>query len=155
MSKSRRSSSASANSETRCCRLEWRPSRWLGALLWSLALLAPFSLIASDLPRGVAWPLALVVSVRAMSDARRYRTQPHRQLAIPAGRGAATCDGQRIGALQLGWRGPLAFLRWRDAAGARQWLSFWPDTLPAGTRRELKLAMQRREAASDEASMAG
>ena len=61
MSKSRRSSSASANSETRCCRLEWRPSRWLGALLWSLALLAPLSLIASDLPRGVAWPLALVV----------------------------------------------------------------------------------------------
>ena len=33
MSKSRRSSIASAP-----CRLEWRPSRWLGAMLWSLAL---------------------------------------------------------------------------------------------------------------------
>ena len=52
-------------------------------------------------------------------------------------------------------RGPLAFLHWRDRHGHRHRASFWPDTLPAGMRRELKIAMQRREAASDRPSMAG
>ncbi|WP_240906136.1 hypothetical protein [Thermomonas sp. HDW16] len=80
---------------------------------------------------------------------------PPRQLVIPAGRGTATCDGERIDDLQLGWRGPLAFLRWRDGEGRRQRASLWPDRLPAGMRRELRIAMQRREAASDSASMAG
>ena len=150
MSKSRRSSIASAP-----CRLEWRASRWLGAMLWSLALFAPFSLIASDLPRGVAWPAALVACAWGVFDARRYRATPARELTIPAGRGAASCGGERIDGLQLGWRGPLAFLSWRDDAGRRHRASFWPDTLPAGMRRELRIAMQRREAASDRASMAG
>jgi len=124
-------------------------------MLWALVFLAPFSLIASDLPRGVAWPLALVVSVRAMLDARRYRMRPPQRLAIPSGRGAATCGGQRLDGLQLRWRGPLAFLRWRDAQGRGHRVSFWPDTLDAGMRRELRIAMQRREAASEGPSMAG
>ena len=150
MSKSRRLSDISAP-----CRLEWQPSRWLGAKLWSLALLAPFSLIASDLPRGVAWPLALVAGAWAILDARCYRAMPPRRLVIPAGRAAATCDGERIDDLGVGWRGPLAFLHWRDRHGRRHRASFWPDTLPAGMRRELKIAMLRREAASDDASVAG
>ncbi len=124
-------------------------------MLWSLALLAPSSLLASDLPQWLAWPLALVVAARAILDARRYRAMPPRRLAIPAGRGAATCDDERIDHLRLDWRGPLAFLRWRDAQGRRHRTSFWPDTLDAGMRRELRIAMQRREAASGTASMAG
>ena len=155
MSKSRRSSNASASPEQACCRLGWRPSRWLGAMLWSLALLAPFSLLASDLPRAWAWPLALAAAAWAIFDARRQRAIPARLLLIPTGRGAPTCDGERMHGLQLRWRGPLAFLHWRDARGRRRRASFWPDTLPAGTRRELKLALQRREAASGAASMAG
>ncbi len=124
-------------------------------MLWSLAFLAPFSLIATDLPRVIAVPLALAAIAWAIFDARRYRSMPARQLTIPTGRFDASCDGERIDALQLGWRGPLAFLRWRDAQGRRHRASFWPDTLPAGMRRELKIAMQRREAASGAASMAG
>jgi toxin CptA len=150
MSKSRRSSIASAP-----CRIEWRPSRWPGAMLWSLAVLAPLSLLASDLPRAWAWPLALLACAWAIFDARRYRAMPPRQLTIPDGRRAATCDGERIDALQVGWRGPLAFLRWRDAQGRRQRASCWPDTLPAGMRRELRIMMHKRDAASDPASMAG
>ena len=150
MSKSRRSSIASAP-----CRLEWRPSRWLGAMLWSLACLGPFSLIASDLPRSLAWPLAVAAGVWAIFDARRYRAMPARQLTIPAGRGVATCDGERIDALQVGWRGPLAFLRWRDGLGRWHRVSLWPDRLPAGMRRELRIAVIRRDAAADPASMAG
>ena len=124
-------------------------------MLWSLALLAPFSLIASDLPRFVAWPLALVAVAWAIVDARRYRAKPARQLVIPSGCGVATCDGERIDTLQVGWRGPLAFLRWRDADGRQHRASCWPDTLPAGMRRELRIVMQKRDAASDPASMAG
>lgn len=150
MANSRRSSNASVP-----CRIEWRPSRWLGAMLWSLAFLAPFSLIATDLPPSVAWPLALVAGAWAVLDARRYRAIAARRLTIPAGRAEASCDGERIGALRVGWRGPLAFLCWRDAQGRRHRVSFWPDTLPAGMRRELRIAMQRRDAASDRASMAG
>lgn len=150
MSKSRRSSIASAP-----CRIEWRPSRWLGAMLWSLAVLAPLSLLASDLPRAWAWPLALLACAWAVRDARRQRALPPRRLLIPAGRGAATCDGGRIDGLQVGWRGPLAFLQWRDGDGRRQRAAFWPDTLDAGMRRELRIAMMRRDAAPDTASMAG
>ena len=150
MSKSRRSSNTFVP-----CRLEWRPSRWLGAMLWSLALLAPLSLVASDLPRRMAWPLAIVVAARAIFDAGRYRALPPRRLAIPSGRGAATCDDERVDHLRLGWRGPLAFLRWRDARGRKHHASFWPDTLDAGMRRELRIAMQRRDAASEAASVAG
>ena len=124
-------------------------------MLWWLALLAPFSLIASDLPRLVAWPLALVAAAWAVFGARRYRATSARQLTIPPGRGIATCDGERIDDLQVGWRGPLAFVRWRDGAGRRHRASWWPDTLDAGMRRELRVAMMRREAASDGASVAG
>lgn len=124
-------------------------------MLWSLAILAPLSLLASDLPRAWAWPLALLACAWAVRDARRQRASPPRRLLIPAGRGAATCDDSRIDGLKVGWRGPLAFLQWRDGDGRRQRAAFWPDTLDAGMRRELKIAMMRRDAARDTASMAG
>jgi toxin CptA len=150
MSKSRRSSIASAP-----CRLEWRPSRQVGAALWLLAMLTPFCLVASDLPRGWAWSLSAIAGLAGIRDAWRYRHQPSRQLLIPAGRGAPTCDAERIEHLLVHWRGPLAFLRWRDGSGRNRRCVFAPDTLPAPARRELKLAMQRREAAAGSPSMAG
>lgn len=124
-------------------------------MLWSLAVLAPLSLLASDLPQAVAWPIAAAAMAWAIFDARRYRSMAVRQLTIPAGRGAATCDGERIDSLRVNWRGPLGFLHWRDGHGRWRHVSFWPDTLPAALRRELKLAMQQREAASTPASVAG
>lgn len=124
-------------------------------MAWSLALLTPWSLLASDLPRGWAWPLALAAAGWAVFDALRQRASPPRRLVVPSGRGAATCDGERMHGLEIAWRGPLAFLRWRDARGCRHRLSFWPDTLDAGMRRELVIAMQRRLAASDPGSVAG
>ena len=150
MSKSRRLSIRSAP-----CRLEWRPSRWVSAVVWSLVPFAPFSLLMSDLPRAGAWPLALLMAAYAIFDARRQgRLQP-RALVIPVGRGQATCDGQPMLALNIAWRGPLAFLRWRDAEGRIQRLVFWPDTLPLASRRELRLAAMRMEPARQPASMAG
>ena len=57
MSKSHRSSSASAT-----CQLEWRPSRWVTAWLLAQVLLVPICLLASGLPRLVAWPVALAAT---------------------------------------------------------------------------------------------
>jgi len=150
MSKSRRSSNTSVP-----CRLEWRPSRQVGAALWLLTVLAPFCLLASDLPRAWAWPLAVIAGLVGVRDALRYRHHSPRQLVIPAGRGAPTCDAERIECLQVHWRGPLAFLRWRDGGGRTRRIVFAPDMMPAPARRELKLAMQRREAAAGSPSVAG
>ena len=124
-------------------------------MLCLLALLAPLSLIASDLPRIAAWPFAFAALAWAIHEARRYLARPTLLLVILAGRGGATCDGERIDGLRAYWRGPLGFLHWRDGRGRRRHASFWPDTLPAALRRELKLAMQQREAAPDGASVAG
>ena len=56
--------------------------------------------------------------------------------------------------LDVEWRGALAFLRWRDAAGRTQRRGFWPDTLPAGKRRELRLAAPARPGAPELSGMA-
>jgi toxin CptA len=149
MSKSRRSSIRSAP-----FRIEWRPSRWVSAMLWVLALCAPFSLWMSDMPLAFAWPLALVVAAFGAVDASRYRRASSIALVIPVGRGYPSCDGKPMRELVVEWRGPLAFLRWRGPDGHMQGVVFWPDTLPSGSRRELRLAMLRLESARSGASMA-
>ena len=150
MSKSRRSSIASGP-----CHLEWRPSPRIGAALWLLTVLAPFCLVASDLPGTLAWPLAVIAFVVGFRDAWRYRRQEPIRLLIPAGRGPPMCDAERMDALLVHWRGPLAFLRWRDREGRRQHCVFAADTLSPMGRRELKLVMQRREAAAGTPTVAG
>ena len=157
MSKSRRLSNASAAClsplEAAGCTVEWRPSPLVGAILWALALLAPCCLLASGLPPAWSWPLAGLVAIAGIRDARRYRRRPTLLLAIPAGPGDVACNGVRVQVLELRWRGPLAFLRWREDGRARC-LAFWPDLLAAPARRELRLAMQRRETAAPAASVA-
>ncbi len=124
-------------------------------MLGALSLLAPFSLLASDMPRAFAWPLAALVAVVGIVDAGRHARAPRAALVIPGGHGQPTCDGQPMQALDIAWRGPLAFLRWRDPAGQARRLVFWPDTLPAASRRELRLAAMRMQPARDGASVAG
>ena len=153
MSKSRRLSSASGAS--RPLELQWRPSRQVAAALGALAALAPYSLLACELPLGWRLPLALLAGVAGAWTVRRYLAEPPMTLAIPAGRGCARRDGQPIDGFQVRWRGPLAFLRWREPDGRYRHAACFPDTLPAAARRELKLAMQRREAAGGDPTMAG
>jgi toxin CptA len=57
--------------------------------------------------------------------------------------------------LQLQVRGALVFLQWRDLRGGKQRRVWAPDTLPAAQRRELRLAMQQRAAATMPVSVAG
>ena len=115
------------------CRLEWRPSRWVTGALRALALLAPLAVLASEMPRIGAVPLAAAAfgcgTVLALREARK----PPRELSWPAGRGVPELDGRPLDGAVLEWRGPLAFLHW---PGGR--LSWWPDTLPPDKRRELR-----------------
>jgi toxin CptA len=132
----------------------WRPSRLLIAILVSFALLAPLAVLASEMPRAAAWPLALVAFVSGLCKAYREAVRPACDIVIAAGDAASTIDGRAARDLIVTWRGPLAFLRWRDEDDRTRRLAFWPDTLPAGQRRELRLAASGQEITRSRASMA-
>ena len=141
-------SSASAT-----CRLDWRPSRILRGALIAFGLLAGLSLLASDLPNVFAWPAAVVAAGwGAWLVKRESRREPIR--LCWRGGGALLVEGERAESVELQWRGPLAFLDWRDAAGRCHRLVWWPDTLPAPQRRELRLAAAAAEAARQRVRMA-
>ena len=76
------------------CRLElqWRPSRWLLAALLILSLLAPLSVLGSELPRALAWPLALGAAGAGLAAAWREAGRAPRHLRL-----AATAPGADAG----------------------------------------------------------
>lgn len=121
------------------CRLDWRPSRWLIVSLVVLGALGACSALASEMPRIAAVPLAVMSLCQGTWLAWRASRQPLRQLVWPF-EGAPQIDGVPIGEAVLRWRGPLAFLQWRDRDGRVRRLAWWGDTLPVQARRELKLA---------------
>ena len=129
MSKSRRLSSASAQCPP--LRIEWRPSRHGVLAYWSSTY------ISTDAP-------VLLAGVRMT---RRYARAPLMPLVIPAGLQPACRDARPIAGLQVHWRGPLAFLHWREDGQSHR-IVFFPDTLQASARRALKLALQRRHEAA-------
>ena len=135
-------------------RLSWRPSRWVIGAQFALALLAPAAVLGSEMPRACAWPLAFVACAYGLWLARREASKPNRQLVWPADGSAVTLDGEPLLQAQLHWRGPLAFLHWRAAGGRQGRLSWWPDTLPAASRRELRLAAPVGNPSRPGASMA-
>jgi toxin CptA len=149
MPKSLRWSNASVS-----CRLEWRPSRWLIVAILALAVLAAFSALASEMPRAWAWPSALAALAYGGWRARREARKPVRAWFWPGTDQPATVDGVVAHDVVIAWRGPLAFVHWRDADGRRHRLSWWPDTLPAMRRRELRLAAPLAQASRSPASMA-
>ncbi|MFC3816704.1 hypothetical protein [Lysobacter sp. GCM10012299] len=118
-----------------------------------LGVLAGLSLIASELPLPLSLPLALLAAGEGVRLARRERSRPVIALAIAAN-GLATIDGETVSDLCIEWRGPLAFMRFRDSRGRPKRLAWWPDTLPAASRRELRLAAPVKAAAQNAPSMA-
>ncbi|MFI8717730.1 hypothetical protein ACIGHF_07545 [Stenotrophomonas sp. NPDC077464] len=125
------------------CRLEWRPSRWQLAAHLLFAALMPWVAHASALPPLAQWPLGLLAAAIVSGQAWRYaRRRPH-AIVIPASDRPACVDGQPVEALALHDRGPLLQLCWR-CHGRRQACLFWPDTLTATRRRELRLAIRSR-----------
>jgi toxin CptA len=102
-------------------------------------VLGAFAALASEAPAGLAATLALASLATGGLLAHRELRRPHLRLAWSPGRGLEV-DGRRVEHPCLSWRGPLAFLDWHDHAGRRHRVSWWPDTLAAAGRRELRLA---------------
>lgn len=136
------------------CRIEWRPSRWLAGAILVLAALAAFSVVASGMPRAWAWPLAALALAWGGWRVRRELRQPHREWVFPGNDAPVRLDGEPVEAVQVRWRGPLAFVRWRERGGRAGRLAWWPDTLPAARRRELRLAALPDEATRPRPAMA-
>lgn len=111
----------------------------------ALAAMAPFAVLVSDMPRAAAWPLAVIALSAGVFSAWRERRQPIHAVVIDAA-GVASVDGIAVERLQVDWRGPLAFVSWRDRDGRTFRRSLWPDTLNAAGRRELRLAADRDDA---------
>ena len=148
MPNSPHSSSASAT-----CRIDWRPSRILSGVLIALGLLAGLSLLASNLPTWIAWPGALFALAWGFWLARRERRRAPIRLTWRAD-GVLFVGDERVDAAELHWRGPLAFLAWRDRDRRCHRLAWWPDMLSAAGRRELRLAALAAEAAHSRRRMA-
>jgi toxin CptA len=134
-------SSTAWSSASATCQLEWRASRALSVGLRILGLLAGLSTLASEMPRFAAWSMAVLAMAYGECLARRHRNLPSRRLWWVGGR-APELDGTALQHAKLDWRGPLAFLRWRDAEGHVRRLAWWPDTLPRAARRELRLVAE-------------
>jgi toxin CptA len=149
MPHSTRSSNASAP-----CRLEWRPSRLLVTILVVLAAAAAFAVLSSEMPRVAAWPLALSALAYGLLLAWVEWHRPCLAIVVLPAPARSTVDGNAIDAFAVAWRGPIASLRWRDGDGRTGRCLFWPDTLPAAHRRELRLAAPAPGAARAPASMA-
>ena len=136
------------------CRLEWRPSRWVIGALVALAVLAAISIFESEMPRLAAWPLVVAVALHATLQVRRYRDLPSHDFVFPGNDLVVLLDGQPVDAMSIQWRGPLAFILWRDRTGRQRRLSWWPDTLPPSSRRELRLAAGHLDAVRSALSVA-
>ncbi len=135
------------------CRLDWRPSRWLIGALLLLGLLAAFSVLVSEMPRLLAWPSAVAALAGSIWRACREWRKPARAFVFPGDDRPVLLDGEAVEA-QVQWRGPLAFVRWRSRDGRSGHLAWWPDTLPAARRRELRLAAKATAGARQRQGMA-
>ncbi|ALS94759.1 hypothetical protein [Xanthomonas oryzae] len=124
------------------CRLEWRPSRWLICAVGVLVGLAVWAVWRSGVPLWAAVSLSAYALLAGGRALRQLLRSPVRQLLVPWAETPASIDGVQVGGLQACWRGPLAVVSWTRADGRRERLHFWPDTLPAPQRRELRLAAQ-------------
>lgn len=132
--------------------LLWRPSRLLAAGLIALGPAAAAACLGSELPAPLAWPLAAAALAWTAHSARRELRRPPHRLLLRGGR--AWLDGRPLSHWQVHWRGWLARLEYRDADGHRGRLLWWPDTLAAAQRRELRLAAAVSAPAPEARSMA-
>jgi toxin CptA len=108
-----------------------------------IAALMPWAASATALPATARWPVGLLATVVAAGQGWRYARRPARAIVIPTGNESACVDGRPVDSLSLHDRGPLLQLGWR-LDGRREACLFWPDTLPAPRRRELRRVLQAR-----------
>lgn len=134
------------------CRIDWHPSLWLALALLGLGVMAAVSLWLSALPMPVKLAGMVVALAEGTRLARRQRSLPPVAVDWLGGDEPAYLTGRegvaKLEAVQVHLRGPLASLAGTDAQGRRNRLLWWPDTLDAAGRRELRLAasVSRRSA---------
>ena len=121
------------------CRLTWRPSLCVVAVLLALGPLGALAVLASDVSAALGAPLAVGACVMALFTAYREHRRPPRVFLLRSD-ASATLDDMPIPNPHVHWRGTLAFLRARDNEGRVHRLAFWPDTLGAHERRALRLS---------------
>lgn len=133
-----------SSSSSSICHIDWLPSRWLACTLVVLGLMAALSLWLSALPLAaklVAMPAALAEGLRL---ARRHLASPPLAVDWLGGGDPAYLTGAagvtRLDAVSARLRGPLGSLSGTDAQGNVRRLGWWPDTLDAAGRRQLRLA---------------
>ena len=136
------------------CRIEWKPSRLLGAMLVLLSLLAAFAVTDSEMPRVAAWPLAALALAHGLYLAWKELRRPRSGFLFSGQDAPVQVDGRAVRDASVTWRGPLAFARWRGHDGHQRYLAWWPDTPPPRWRRELRLAAPVRRAARKATSVA-
>ncbi|MGH8085809.1 MAG: hypothetical protein ACREPV_11105 [Lysobacter sp.] len=117
-------------------------------------MLAGVSLLASDLAPRLTWPLAAFALGYGPWLAYRESRKPPSEIVIHDAGVRVEVDGERVDDFHVDWRGVLAFVHWRDSEGRVHRRVWWPDTLPAEARRELRLAAPVETSPRDPASMA-
>lgn len=95
-----------------------------------------------------------VVVLHTVLQVRGYRSMPSHDFVFPGNDLAVLLDGEPIDAVEVQWRGPFAFITWKDRKARRRRLSWWPDTLPPSNRRELRLAAGHLDAVRHPRGMA-
>ena len=133
-----------SSSASSTCRIDWRPSRWLARGLCLLGLLAGLSLLLSALPVSLRWPLAAL----AVAEGWRLARREQRRASITLSVSGATLrimngneEGAALRAPRLREQGPLTLLCATLPGGRLLRLAWWPDTLNAAGRRQLRLAV--------------
>ncbi|WP_245622598.1 hypothetical protein [Pseudoxanthomonas dokdonensis] len=112
--------------------------QWLLGGLTVLAVLAIQQSQAGGLARLLLSALAVA---QGGCSLWRYRRQPSLRFLFPGNENPVLIDGRPVVPVRVSWRGPLAIVQWTDPQRRRQQRRvWWPDTLPAMTRRELRLA---------------
>ncbi|MBD8899837.1 protein YgfX [Rhodanobacter sp. DHG33] len=124
---------------------EYRPSRWLPRLLWSLAVLALLALASCGLPWWLKLPLAMLAILPVLHAVQCHRASPVK---------AAGWSGEGGWSLRLADRsdapasltsfrvlGGCILLRLRAASLGEQVLLLAPDNSDADTRRRLRMRL--------------
>lgn len=125
----------------------------MAAACMLLGVIGALSLSLSDMPAWLAWPVGGGSIVRGMQLAYRELARPASRLTLLPN-SPATIDDVAVRALRIEWRGPLAFVHWRDAEGRTHRRVATPDVLPAALRRELRLAWSAHSTARRAAAVA-
>ena len=133
-----------SSSSSSICRIDWRPSHGLAAALAALGMMAALSLWLSGLPVSAKAVAALLAAAEGLRLARAQLRRPPLALDWLGGDAPAylTSAGgvTRLDGVSVRLRGPLATLAGFDARGRVRRLGWWPDTLDAAGRRQLRLA---------------